>query len=275
MILTVVLGNQSISLAFFAPDAEGEVTTPAACVRLSAMPARTEDEYEALLPMLSGWRLTDTEEVEAIVLASVVPSHTAPLSKALRRLLPDAALLTVGAGLRTGFAIRTDTPAELGADLVANVSGALTVARPPFLVLDCGAVTTLCAVDGTEEAPLFKGCCILPGLSMSAEALHEGAALLSDVALARPVTAIGTNSADSMRAGLMFGQADAISGLVSRFEADLGRGALPVIATGEEAELLLPMLAREMPLEEHLSHKGLYRMAMLNMAKIEKARKRG
>lgn len=274
MIVTAILDNRAISFALFLPDESIEETTPAASFRIAAFPARTADEYEALLASMPAWRLTETHDVEAVVLASVVPVLTEQLRTALCRLLPHAACLTVGAGLRTGFTIRTDSPAELGADLVANVSGALTVLKPPFLVLHCGAVTTLSAVDGGEESPAFAGCCILPGLSMNAAALRDGAALLSAVSLSAPRRAIGTNSADSMRSGLVFGHIAAIRGLIARFEDELGRNDLPLVVTGEETELLLPLADWNALCEEHLAHKGLYRIAVLNTAKIEKAHKR-
>ena len=274
MIVTAILDNRSISFAFFLPDESIKKTTPAASFRIAAFPARTADEYEALLGAMPAWRLIESHDVEAVVLASVVPALTDELRTALCRLLPHAACLTVGAGLRTGFTIRTDSPAELGADLVANVSGALTVLKPPFLVLHCGAVTTLCAVDGGEESPVFAGCCILPGLSLNAAALRDGAALLSAVSLSAPRHAIGTNSADSMRSGLVLGHVAAIKGLIARFEGELGKKNLPLAVTCEEAELLLPIAELDALCEEHLAHKGLYRLAVLNTAKIEKARKR-
>ena len=274
MIVTAILDNRSISFALFLPDESTEKTTPVASFRISAFPARTSDEYEALLSAMPLWQLTKTHDVEAVILASVVPSLTDELHAALGRLLPQAACLTVGAGLRTGFTIRTDSPAELGADLVANISGALTALPPPFLVLHCGAVTTLCAVEGSEETPAFSGCCILPGLSLNAAALRDGAALLSAVSLSAPRHAIGTNSADSMRSGLVFGHVAALKGLIDRFEDELGKGKMPVIITGEEADILLPILEIEALCDGYLAHKGLYRIAVLNAAKIEKARKR-
>lgn len=274
MIVTAVLDNRAISIAFFLPDATGEAMTPAATIRISTFPQKTADEYEALLSAMPAWRLTEREEVEAVVLASVVPALTDELLLAFSHLLPTAARLTVGAGLRTGFTIRTDTPGELGADLVANVSGALTVLQPPFLVLHCGAVTTLCAVDGGMESPVFKGCAILPGLSLCATSLREGAALLSSFSLSRPRHAIGTNSADSMRAGLFLGHSAALCGLIDAFCKELGADSLPIAVTGEEAEQLLPLRDFNTHYEASLAHKGLYRLGVLNTAKIEKARKR-
>ena len=275
MIVTVVLDNRSISVALFLPDESEGLTTPAASFRVSASPARTADEYEVLFGAMPAWQTVAAHEVEAVVLASVVPTLTESVRAALCRLLPQAAVLTVGAGLRSGFAIRTDNPAELGADLVANISGALTVAKPPFLVLDCSAVTTLCAVDGGEENPIFVGCAIQPGLALNAAALRDGTALLSEVSLSAPRRAIGTNTADSMRAGLVFGHVSALKGLIGRFEDEVGKKDLPVVVTGDEAEMLLPLLGENTLFADRLSHVGLYRIAAFNQAKIEKARKRG
>ena len=266
MILTVLADNRSVSFAFFAKDAENRIPLSTFCI--AAAPARTADEYAALLEMMA--TRAGCGKPQSAILACVVPPLASELCRAIELLYGDIPCLTVGAGLRSGLILQTDTPAELGADLVAMAVGAATVQKPPFLVLHCGNVTTLSAVADKKGAPAYLGCAILPGATLSAKALKEEAALLSTVSLSRPARAVGKNTGDSMRAGILLGHAAAIERLIAEFEAEMGAQSLPVIATGEETELVLPLLSRNVTREAHLAHKGLFHLALLNTKKGKK-----
>lgn len=266
MTLTVTITNSVISFAFF----EGERALPP-MLRIAAAPARTADEYAALLHAMP--LPQQPQAVKVAVIASVVPLLTPELCRAVHLLYPDATCLTVGAGLKTGLTIRTDHPAEVGADLVAMAVGAVTLHKPPFLVLNLGDVTTLSAVLEEKGTPVYHGCAILPGAKLSATALKKEAALLSTVDLATPTHAIGKNTADSVRAGLLLGLSAAIERLCAAFEAETGV-KMPLIATGEEAELILPLLERTAVYDSALAHKGLAHLALRNAKKTGNPTKR-
>jgi len=159
MILTVLADNRRISFAFF--DKNDAKFTPLCTFSLSAQPARTADEYAVLLESFHKRAACATPQ--SAILACVVPPLAGELCQAVKLLFGDIPCLTVGAGLRSGLILRTDAPAELGADLVAMAVGAATLRKPPFLVLHCGEVTTLSAVDADKDAPVYLGCAILPG----------------------------------------------------------------------------------------------------------------
>lgn len=271
MILTVLADNRTISFSYF--KGEDEAAAPLATFRLSAMPMRTADEYAALLSMMAGQDLRDA--VQCAIIACVVPPLSPVLQAALHALYGDIPCLTVGAGLRTGLMLHTDAPGELGADLVAMAVGATTVHKPPFLVLNCGDITTLSAVGEGTGTPVYLGCAILPGSALCAAALKGEAALLSTVALSSPAHAIGKNTGDSVRAGVLLGHAAAIDRLISDFEQEMGTKVLPVIASGEEAQLMLPLLQHATVKECDLAHKGLHKLALMNAKKTKYPPKRG
>ncbi len=271
MLLTVLADNRCISFAFF--DKNSEKLDPLATFSLSANPARTADEYATMLESFQHRAALGVPE--CAILACVVPPLTDRLCRAVALLFGNIPCLWVGAGLRSGHALRTDAPAELGADLVAMAVGATTLQKPPFLVLHCGDVTTLSAVGAGKDAPVYLGCAILPGAALCAKTLKQEAALLSTVALSRPAHAIGKNTNDSVRAGLLLGHAAAIERLIAKFEAEMGEGELPVIATGEEAELVLPLVRHPVVKVESLAHKGLCKIAALNERKTGNTPKRG
>ncbi len=271
MILTVLADNRRISFAFF--EKNDEKSDPLSTFSLSSVPARTADEYAVLLE--SFHKRAACAAPQSAILACVVPPLADELRRAVTLLFGDIPCLSLGAGLRSGLALRTDSPAELGADLVAMAVGAATLQQPPFLVLHCGDVTTLSAVGAGKDAPIYLGCAILPGAALCASALKEEAALLSAVALTKPVHAIGKNTGDSVRAGLLFGHAAAIERLIADFEKEMGEQPLPVIATGEEADLILPLVRHSVAKVESLAHKGLCKIAALNERKTGNTPKRG
>ncbi len=271
MILTVLADNRRISFAFF--EKNDEKSDPLSTFSLSSVPARTADEYAVLLEGFC--KRTACAAPQSAILACVVPPLTAELRRAVALLFGNIPCLSVGAGLRSGLSLRTDAPAELGADLVAMAVGAATLQQPPFLVLHCGDVTTLSAVGAGKDAPTYLGCAILPGVALCAKSLKEEAALLSTVALSKPTRAIGQNTGDSVRAGVLLGHAAAIEHLIADFEKEMGEQPLPVIATGEEADLILPLLHRSVTVVEALAHKGLCKIALLNTKKTGNAPKRG
>ncbi len=273
MILTAIVSNRIISFALFEYEEHGD-GAPVSTVQIAAQPARTADEYAALLhAMLS--QKGDPAAVRIGIIASVVPPLTEAVAKAIRQLYPGAVCLTVGAGLRTGFTIRTDAPGELGADMVALTAGALSVCEAPFLVLACGAVTTLSAVGKGKNAPEFLGCAILPGPALGADALKRHAAQLPNVSLKYPDTAIGTNTGDSMRAGLMLGYHAAIEGLVKAFSLEMKTEKPCLIVTGEDAEGVAFPADMQVKHDAHLAHRGLCRLARMNAKKSGNPPKRG
>ncbi len=268
MILTVTVDNRAISFALFSGDAEPAQATPVATACFAAHPARTADEYAGLLATALAHKV-GAVRVKTAILASVVPSLTEVIKDAISQVSPDTVCLTVGAGLRSGLILRTDTPAELGADLVALAAGALALCKPPFLVLDSGAVTTLSAVSAGKNGAEFLGCAILPGPALCADALKVYAAQLPHVALSRPARAIGANTGDSIRAGVVLGHGAAVEGLACRLEQEMGECDLPLILTGESAQML-SFSRRRVTYDAHLAHRGLYRLAGLNANKSGK-----
>ena len=274
MILTVLISNDRVSFALFDGKSEPSKASPMATVELTARPARTADEYAASLSAMLAPQ-TNGESIALCILASVVPALTDVIQNAVHRLYPSLSCLTVGAGLRTGLTLRTDAPAELGADLVALASGALAMQAPPLLVLDCNDVTTVSAVGLGKNGPEFLGCAILPGPNLGADALKRHAAQLPSVAVAKPERAIGGNTAESLCAGLYWSYAAALERITVLFDAEMGGQLLPAVVTGACIDpSVFQSCGRPFTVSAHLAHVGLYRLALLNVAKSGKAPKR-
>ncbi len=169
--------------------------------------------------------------------------------------------MLVGAGIKTGLNIRVENPSALGADIVADTVGAMQLAKPPFAVIDLGTATTLTAVNPRGE---LCGCMIAPGVKLSLDALSRSCAMLPDVSLSRPERLLGTNTADSMNSGIVYGSAMMLDGFIDALKNEYLPDELTVVVTGGLSELIAPLCKSAMLREPELTLRGLCRLWELN-----------
>jgi type III pantothenate kinase len=227
MLLCIDIGNTNIKLGLF------DNGKPCAHWRIATDRAKLADEYAMLLLDLFAAEHIRVSDVTGCAVSSVVPPLTPVFTELARRYLKQAPVI-VGPGVKTGISIRTDNPAEVGADLIVNAVAARQLYGVPVVIIGFGTATTFSAVSAQGD---FVGVAIAPGLYTGAEVLFRFAAKLPQVELARPPHAIGKNTIHSMQAGLIFGFAGLVEGLVKRMRTELG-GRAHVVATGGLAELI-------------------------------------
>ncbi len=246
MIITIDIGNSNIVLG----GVEGENILFEARLRTDA--TKTSDEYCIDLKMILEVYGVKVEQVEGAIIASVVPQVLNSIQTALRKLTGKTALV-VGPGLKTGLNIKIENPSQAGADLVVGCVAALREHQAPLIVIDMGTATTVVVVDRDGA---FIGGSISPGVKISLDALTERTALLPGLQLDQPRKAIGRNTIDCMRSGIMLGNACMLDGLVERMEEELGYETT-VIATGGIAKFVVPLCKRKMLYDKDLLVKGL------------------
>jgi type III pantothenate kinase len=153
-------------------------------------------------------------------------------------------------------------PSQLGADRLANAAGALTLFKPPFLIVDAGTATTFCLID---ERPAYIGGAIVPGLDISWKALQARAAKLYSVELIRPASSLGTTTDTQLQSGVILGYEAMIEGMTDRLLSDaraLGGFKDPtLLATGGCVQLL--KLSERFHLEPDLTLIGLLQYGKL------------
>ena len=246
MILAIDIGNTNIVLG----GLEGEKILFEA--RMATDLIKTSDQYCAeLKSMLALFEVTP-EAISGSIISSVVPPVLKSFKTAIRKLTGKACLV-VGPGIRTGLNIRMENPAEVGSDLIVAAVAAIAEYGAPLLLVDMGTATTITAVD---ETGTFVGGCICPGVKISMEALTGRTAQLPGISLDEPQKAIGKNTRDCMRSGIMFGAAAMLDGLLDRMEAELGT-PVKVVATGGIARFVIPLCRRELIYDRSLMLKGL------------------
>ncbi|HHX44871.1 MAG TPA: type III pantothenate kinase [Chloroflexi bacterium] len=221
MLFCVDIGNTNITMGLY----RGEDLV--AHWRVSTDHLKMPDEYGILLLSLMARQGYQPSDIAGIALASVVPPVTDLFLEMLDTYIGVEPLI-VGAGVRTGVAVRYDNPHEVGADRVVNAAAAYRLYGGPTCIVDFGTGTTFDAISATGD---YLGGAIAPGVRVSAEALFQRASKLPRIDLSRPRKAIGTNTADSMRSGILFGYVGLVEGMVERFRRELGP-TMRVIGTG-------------------------------------------
>lgn len=220
--------------------------------RLRTDPTKTSDEYCIDVKSILDVYGVNSAAVEGAIIASVVPQVLNSIKTAIKKLTGKNALV-VGPGLKTGLNIKIENPSQTGADLVVGCVAALREHKPPMIVIDMGTATTMIVLD--EKGALIGGS-ISPGVKISMDALTDRTALLPGLQLDQPKRAIGRNTIDCMRSGIMLGNACMLDGMIARMEAELGQKTTVVI-TGGIAKFVIPMCKTPMIYDKDLLLKGL------------------
>ena len=246
MILAIDIGNTNIVLGCIEND---RILFEA---RMATDLIKTSDQYCAELKTMLSLFEVSPEDIDGSIISSVVPPVLNSFKTAIRKLTGCSALV-VGPGIKTGLNIRMDNPSEVGSDLIVAAVAAIAEYGAPLLLVDMGTATTITAID---ESGAFVGGCICPGVKISMEALTGRTAQLPGISLDEPRCAIGKNTRDSMRSGIMLGAASMLDGLLDRMEAELGT-KVTVVATGGISKFVLPLCRRKMIYDRSLMLKGL------------------
>jgi type III pantothenate kinase len=231
MLLALNVNNTNTLLALFR-TAPGPVELLAHW-RISTQRTQTADEYGMLVRNLLASESLRMDEIEHVIIASVVPPLDTTLRQFCQRYIRHKAIF-VEPGVKTGMPILTDNPSEVGADRVANGVGAFAKYGGPCIVVDFGTATNFDVISARGE---FLGGAIAPGLNISAEALFARAARLPRVDIRKPAKVIGTNTVDNLQIGLFYGHIALVDGILARMIAELG-AETKCIGTGGLAHVL-------------------------------------
>ncbi len=254
MLALIDIGNTTISIGLSLDE-----VTLYRVVRLNTEKNKSTDEYAITL---DGF----VKQVDAVVISSVVPE----LNDVFREYFQTRFQITplfLGVGVKTGIKINSDNPREVGADLITNAVAATSFYGKSALVIDLGTATTFTYIDQLT----IKGVIITAGLTTSKNALISKTSLLPQIELESPQKLLGTNTADCIKSGLIFGHASMIDGMIRRIKRSLSRGDLPVILTGGHAKLISPHLEESVLVDETLILKGLFVVYDRNRVKTDKS----
>lgn len=246
MILTIDVGNTNVVLGCVE---DGVVVSRS---RLATNTSDLPNDYAMKMRQSFAFDSIDYHEFEGAILSSVVPQVNRAIRSAVRK-LTGLECIIVGAGIKTGVNVKIDDPGTLAGDLITGTVGALSMYKPPIIIVDMGTATTIVAVD---KDGAYIGGAIVPGVNLSFEALSQGTSLLPNISIEAPRKCIATNTVDSMKSGAVFGTAAMIDGMIDRMEEELGQSAT-VVATGGLSGGIIPYCKHKIKHEPDLLLKGL------------------
>jgi type III pantothenate kinase len=247
MLLAVDVGNSQTVIGVFDGDELVQHW------RIATQAHRTADELALLFGGLMGFEnLSFSKNVLGVVISSVVP----PVTEHLRDMTMDYfhfRPVVVEPGTRTGIAVRTDNPREVGAERLVNALAAHHAFGGPGIVVDFGTATNF---DVYDVKGAFIGGAIAPGVQTSMDALTARGAQLGAVELAMPRHAIGRNTVENMQSGAVFGFAGQVDRILEEIGSELEVPPV-VIATGGLAPDLVAVCRRVDHHDPWLTLKGL------------------
>ena len=246
MLLAIDIGNTNITLGAYNSNFLSFTA------RLATDTRKTDDQYAIEIKQLLSLYDITTDDIEDCIISSVVPAVGKCISRAVSKLC-QIVPLTLGPGVKTGLNIKIDNPAQLGGDLVAGAVGAIDAYKMPCVVIDMGTASTISVLD---KQGAFLGGVIAAGVRLTLKALTENTALLSSIPIEAPKSVIGTNTTESMQAGLVLGTASMIDGLLEKIINELGE-VPTVVATGGLSKEVITHCKTNIIYNENLLLEGL------------------
>src|SRR5438874_1442793 len=248
MILVFDVGNTETTIGLF--DSE----TMRGHWRIISGVERTADEFSVLLRGLLALDGFEADGIDGAAVGSVVPRVTESLVAACKT-LSSGAVIVVDAHAPLPIRVDVDEPLTVGADRLINTLAATRLFARDAIVVDMGTATTFDCITGDGA---FIGGVIAPGVQTSLETLVRRTSKLPATELVVPPNVIGRRTEDCIRAGVMFGQAEAIDGIVRRIKKSWpGRQTPFVVATGGFAETFRTLCSEFDRVEPHLTLIGL------------------
>lgn len=221
MLLVVDIGNTNISLGVYKED------NIVCSFHIRSVLNKSSDEYGVTLVALLNNFNINKEDIDGVIIASVVPNIMHSFVSSIIKYFNIEPLI-VGPGVKTGVSIHYDNPKEIGADRIATVSGAINEYGNNLLVIDFSTAITFEYID---EKANYLGGVMVPGISVSIEALSSSASMLPEVEIKKCDTVLANNTVSAMQAGLYFGYLGLVESIIERFKKETNEN-LKVIATG-------------------------------------------
>lgn len=229
MLLAIDIGNTNIVIGVM------KGLDLIASFRLTTQTPRTSDEYGIMMVEMLREKQINVNDITAVIMSSVVPDIMYSVNNSIKKYLHHKPLI-VGPGVKTGLAVKTDNPREVGADRIVNCVAAYEMYGGPCMAIDFGTSTTYDIVNAKGE---FIGGLITPGIRICADALWQRAAQLPHMEIKRTKGILDCkNTVTSMQSGLIYGYIGQVEYIVNKTKEAMGCDDLKVIATGGLAKVI-------------------------------------
>ncbi len=222
MLLAIDVGNTNITLGLFDGDKlVGQF-------RLTTRQQRTSDEYGIDLCSLVEHRDYKVSDIDAVIIASVVPDIMHSFGSAIIKYF-GVQPLVVSSGIKTGLKIQTDNPRQIGPDRIVDAVAAYQLYGGPVIVADFGTATTY---DYVDETGTYLYGVTAPGIRTAARSLSEKAAMLPEIEIKKPASILAKETISSMQAGVVYGYIGQTEYILNKMKEEIGKTDIQVVATG-------------------------------------------
>lgn len=259
MLVAIDIGNTNITIALF--DGKKIIGN----YRLTTKMQRTSDEYGFMLLSFFNASNTAIEDVEDVIISSVVPKIMHSFTSAIIKYLHHEPI-HIGPGIKSGIAIKSDNPSSVGADRIVDAAGAYYTYGGPVLVIDFGTASTF---DYVNEKGEFLYGITAPGLEICAQALSSQAAQLPEIQIVKPDTILAKNTVKSMQAGVIYGYIGLTENIIKQVKKEIGT-PMKVIATGGLGRVISAETDLIDEYDSDLTFKGLYLIYQRHLKQLEK-----
>lgn len=259
MLLAIDVGNTNV---VFAVCAGSEIR----CEWRAVTKSRTADEYAGILAPLLSVQGLSFRDFDAAVISNVVPAAQFDLRQLCRRFFQCEPMVVGDPVIDPGIKIKIDHPETMGADRIVNAVAAHERYPGDLIIIDFGTATNF---DVVSADGCHMGGVIAPGVNLSAKALHEAAAMLPRVAVARTAKVIAKDTMPAMQSGLYWGYLGLMEGLVAHIKTEYEK-PMTVVATGGLASLFYRQTHVIDHLDRDLTIRGLVQVYERNKAKFAK-----
>jgi type III pantothenate kinase len=214
----------------------------------------TEDEFNILASNLFTEGNISSKKIDKTIISCVVPPMVTILDSFCRKYLGHTPYWVDAMSAASILPIRYKNPSEVGADRIVNAVAAYLKYKTSLIVIDFGTATTF---DAISEKGEYLGGAISPGIMIASEALFMKASKLPRVEIfVPPESVIGKDTTSSIKAGIIFGYAGLVDGIVRRMKIEM-QTTPRVIATGGLAELMYQVSETIEAVEPALTLEGL------------------
>ena len=244
MIIAIDIGNTTAAFGFFSGDN---------LILRFSLPSSPRTTAEKCWTKLQGF-LDPDMKIEGVICSSVSPDMTRVVKSFVEKYL-KAPLKLLKVTNDIGIVNRYEKPEQLGADRIVNALAVKKLYSLPAIIIDLGTAITIDAVSRNSE---FLGGIILPGIGISAEAMHKKTSLLPKVELIIPRSIVGKNTVAAMQSGLTYGFSGMLSFIVEKIKEELNMEKPDVILTGGHARIVESLLSNVVTaVDANLTLKGL------------------
>ena len=248
MLLVIDVGNTNTVIGVYDGDVLKEDW------RIRTVRDNTADEFNVLAKALFADKGIDPAHIKKTVISSVVPSSVPILNAFCERFLKLTPLWINPSSVKKLMPILYKNPNEVGADRIVNAVAAYDKYKSALIIIDFGTATTF---DAISEQGEYLGGAIAPGVMISSEALFQRASRLPRVEIFKaPETVIGNDTIESIKSGIIYGNAAMVDGMVARMKAEM-KAEPTIIATGGLATLIAGVSLTIETVDQSLTLDGL------------------